>query len=166
MRQSCWCADPADAPILLMRRSCWCADPADAPILLMRQSCWCADPADARILLMRRSCWCADPADVPILLMRRSCWCNDAASRYITIENTHPCSQSQCGGGKRVEWYRTGFVWSFKVSQFVILIPDTRCPLKWSAAISERGLSRLIFWVNTIAATLEGAALMTWYIAK
>ena len=40
MRQSCWCANPADEPILLMRWSCWCADPANAPILL-RSSLLC-----------------------------------------------------------------------------------------------------------------------------
>ena len=60
MHQSCWCTNPADAPILLMRWSCWCADPADALILLMSWSCRCTDADDALVLLMYWCCWCAD----------------------------------------------------------------------------------------------------------
>ena len=34
---------------------CWCADAADALMLLMRWCCWCADAADVLMLLMH---WC------------------------------------------------------------------------------------------------------------
>ena len=60
MRWCSWCADPADAPILLLRRSCCCAYPADALILLMHWSCWCTDADDALMLLMYWCCWCTD----------------------------------------------------------------------------------------------------------
>ena len=52
MHRSCWCADPADATILLMRWSCWSA-----------LSCWCTDTDIALVLLMYGCCWCADAND-------------------------------------------------------------------------------------------------------
>ena len=111
MSWSCWCADPADALILLMSWSCWSNDSAEklilltayelillmhCLILLMSWSSWSADPADPLILLMSWSCWCADPAnvmmrwcsdpvDVLILLMRWSFWCADPAVSLIQL---------------------------------------------------------------------------------
>ena len=66
MHWCCWCADAADALILLMLLMRWCTDAPNALMLLMHWCCWCADAADA---LMRWCCWCADA------LMHWSCWC-------------------------------------------------------------------------------------------
>ena len=68
-----------------MCRSCWCANPADPPILLTNWSCWFPDLADAPVPLMRWSYWCADPADfayAPNLLMY---WSTDAAADALMI---------------------------------------------------------------------------------
>ena len=75
-----WCANAADALMLLMRcccLCCWCADAADALMLLMlliSLCCWCAYAADELILLMMMllmhwCCWCAFAADMLMLLM-------------------------------------------------------------------------------------------------
>ena len=52
MHRRWWCIAGDDAP--LMRWSCWCTDPAGAPILLVHRSCWCADPADVPILFLHQ----------------------------------------------------------------------------------------------------------------
>jgi len=85
----CWCADAADALMLLMRWCCWYADAADKLMLLMRLCCWWADTADAdaadvMMLLMHWCCWCADAADMLMLLMGSCCWCvADAADALM-----------------------------------------------------------------------------------
>ena len=77
-----WCANAADALMLLMRcccLCCWCADAADALMLLMRWCCWCcwccwyADAADKLMLLMRWCCWCTDATDQMMLLLLIKC---------------------------------------------------------------------------------------------
>ena len=73
-----WCANAADALMLLMRcccLCCWCADAADALMLLMRWCCWCTK---GLMLLMCWCYWCADAAyaaDALMLLMLMMCWC-------------------------------------------------------------------------------------------
>ena len=59
--------------ILLKCRCCWCADAADAMLLLLHCCCWCTVAADALMLLMRWCCCCADATEVLMLLMHCCC---------------------------------------------------------------------------------------------
>ena len=77
MRWWCWCADAADAVMLLMGKNCLCADAADELLLLLRWWCWCTDAANTLMLLMllmHCRCSCADEL---MLLMHYCCWCAD-----------------------------------------------------------------------------------------
>ena len=73
--------------LLLMHCCCWCADAADALMLLLLLLRWCywsADAANALLLLRWCCCECtdadaADAADVlMLLLLLWCCWCTDA----------------------------------------------------------------------------------------
>ena len=72
MRWCFWCADAADALMLLMGWCCWCADAAAAALMLLK--CWCCLCTVAANVLLLLMAVAVAAAAAPMLLLLRWCY--------------------------------------------------------------------------------------------